>query len=87
MTLDETIAGAVVQAVLKEIRPMLERSENRVLCEATVLEMLISDVAAYACGWAGSLSAVWYEVLLFRERSGSVFEAQWTRGVEGRWCR
>ena len=40
MTLDETIAGAVVQAVLKEIRPMLERSENRVLCEATVLEML-----------------------------------------------
>ena len=40
MPLDETIAGAVVQAVLNEIRPILERSENRVLCEATVLEML-----------------------------------------------
>ena len=38
MSLDETIAGAVVQAVLKEI--MLERSENRILCEASVLEML-----------------------------------------------
>lgn len=40
MSLDETIAGAVVQAVLKEIRPMLERLENRILCEASVLEML-----------------------------------------------
>ena len=30
MSLDETIAGAVVQAVLKEIKPMLERSENRI---------------------------------------------------------
>ena len=32
MSLDETIAGAVVQAVLKEIKP--------ILCEASVLEML-----------------------------------------------
>lgn len=40
MSLDETIASAVVQAVLKEIHPLLERSENNILSEATVLEML-----------------------------------------------
>ena len=40
MSLDETIAGAVVQAEQKEIKPMLERTENRKLCEASVLEML-----------------------------------------------
>lgn len=40
MSLDETIASAVVQAVLKEIHPLLERSENNILSEAAVLEML-----------------------------------------------
>lgn len=40
MSLDETIASAVVQAVLKEIHPLLERSENHILSEAAVLEML-----------------------------------------------
>lgn len=40
MSLDETIASAVVQAVLKEIHPLQERSENHILSEAAVLEML-----------------------------------------------
>ena len=40
MSLDETIASAVVQAVLKEIHPLQERSENHILSEAAVLETL-----------------------------------------------